>query len=84
MPEPYRPIPCSFYDVLELAALKGQPVLLGFRQEDGREAEQEVRIVGLDTQGGAEFLRTADGLRLRLDAIAHLDGQRLSDGHCAR
>ena len=65
---PYRPIPCSAHERLELAVLRRQWLTL-----DVAGAAQRVLPVDVYTQNGAEWLRARDAsgasVIFRLDAL---------------
>ncbi len=66
----YAPIDCGFYDRIEAAAMRGQPVALVL---DGERAVT-ARILDVGARGGADWA-DVDGLGpVRLDAILELDG----------
>lgn len=69
---PYVPIDCGFYDRLEAAAMRRQPVALVL--DDGRDVT--ARLLDVRAQDGADWAEV-EGLGLvRLDAIRVLDGVR--------
>ena len=82
MSEPYQPIDCSLHDRLEDLAVRRRPVRI--RHRDGSASGDGVGgdVVELDdvivdwfARDGAEYLRTAGGVEIRLDRIVEVDGQ---------
>ena len=68
----YVPIDCGFYDRIEAAAMRRQPVALVL---DGERAVT-ARILDVGARDGADWADT-DGLGpIRLDAVLELDGVR--------
>lgn len=74
---PYRPISCSFYDELELAALQQRLCLVHYRDEEGGELRVQSRIRQLLTRDGEEFLQLDTGEWVRLDRLIAIDDKRL-------
>ncbi len=72
MTSDYHPIDCDLHDRLEAAATIGRVCVLQFRDGD-TVAQVEDRIVDVFARDGAEFIRTADGVEVRLDDIVSLD-----------
>lgn len=76
MTEPYKPIPCALYDRYERAILTRSLLMISWR-EDGRQRQDRVHVLALETAEGQEFLDFKDGgqrrHRVRLDAIRVLD-----------
>ena len=72
--DPYVPIACSLHDHLEAAATLGQPVSLRYLTPEGEAETRDERIVDLPTRQGAEYLKLASGLELRLDRILEVNG----------
>lgn len=77
----YVPVDCGFYDRIEAAAMRRQPVALVL---DGERAVV-ARILDVGARGGADWA-DVDGLGpIRLDAILELDGvRRPGAAACAR
>lgn len=65
----YKRVSCNFYDQLELYATLKQTVLVRYKNQEGNEEEQELKIKTFETKNKEEFLISNDGLRLRLDNI---------------
>ncbi len=68
----YKHIPCSLYDALEAAALRGAHVALRTTEEEGQ--ERIIRVVDLVSRDKQEFLvardaETDEELLVRLDAV---------------
>ena len=71
--KPYVPIPCSFYDIIELSAMRLQKVLLVLNSEKGEEYEIKTTIVNTQTRKDGEYILTRDG-EFRMDRIVSLNG----------
>lgn len=66
---PYRPIDCGLHDILLDRATRRVVVAIRHRAPDGSEATTTDRIVDVYTAEGAEYLRTAGGVVVRLDEL---------------
>lgn len=71
---PYDPIPCGFYDRLEVAAMRGTPVALTVVDAEGRPQPVSARIRDLQARDGADWADVEGHGWVRLDRIAALDG----------
>ena len=69
----YRPIDCSLHDRLEAAATLGRTCTVAYRQDDAIHVIEDV-IVDVFARAGAEYLKTASGLEIRLDRVEALNG----------
>jgi transcriptional antiterminator Rof (Rho-off) len=81
----YRPIACEAYSVLEVLALRREPVTVHAVGDDGALVEHRGRVADLRTREGAEYLVLHDdreGVVLRLDRIEDIytDSQRVYPG----
>ena len=68
----YQPLNCDLHDELEIAAMRGKPVQLQWREHDGttREAIGVIRDIEVGKDG--EFLlfeANGERLRIRLDLL---------------
>lgn len=77
MIKPYQVINCDFHDVLEVAAMQRQTIVLDYVAADGVQKEIKSQIVDVFAQAGADYLRLIDGELIRLDQIVAIDGLRL-------
>jgi Rho-binding antiterminator len=70
----YKPIDCSFYDELELVAMRGSETEIVYL-----EGEKPVRkrciIQTIESKGGAEYLVLTDKTEIRLDNLLSIDGK---------
>jgi Rho-binding antiterminator len=71
----YLPIDCSLHDRIEDIATGRRTVALRYEDDAGSHDTQDA-IVDWVTHDGAEYLRTAAGLSIRLDRILEIDGVR--------
>jgi hypothetical protein len=73
----YKPVDEEILEDLEvLAALKKQ-CLIKFEAENGGNPEIKSRITGIYTVGGVQFLKTEEGLSIRLDKLIQVDDKLL-------
>ena len=66
---PYRPIDCGLHDILLDRATRRVVEAIRHRAVDGSHATTTDRIVDVYTEDGAECLRTAGGVVVRLDDL---------------
>lgn len=76
----YRPIDCSVHDELLALATLGRVTDIAFQDERGEEQAVRDRIADVFTRSGAEYLRTAGGLEIRLDRLRLVDGRAVPGG----
>lgn len=76
----YKPIACSFHDVLLHHATLKDEVELVFYVDKVQETVK-TRIIDVLTKAGEEFLIISDGSSIRLDHIVSINDQYLSH-HC--
>lgn len=79
----YEPIDCSDHDRLESLATLRQIARISYRDPDGGLREVEDLIEDVYSRDGAEYLRTAGGEEVRLDALVSVDGKRRAAGEDA-
>ena len=72
----YSPIACALHDRLESFATLRPVVRIEYVADNGDVRAAEDRIVDVFARGGAEYLRTASGLEIRLDRLETVDGIR--------
>lgn len=70
----YKPIDCSFYDELELIAMRGSEAEIVYL--DGEKPMRKRSIIKtLESKGGAEYLVLTDKTEIRLDNLLQIDGK---------
>lgn len=74
---PYKPIDCGFHDHLLAWATLRRPVVITYRDHSGNVVQARDVIVDVYTDQGAEYLKSAGGLQLRLDAILEVEERRV-------
>lgn len=74
MAKEYKPIACGLYDELELRALRKNKILLSYKDENNNINSLECVIADLFSKDKIEYLKTDNGLIIRLDDIIELDG----------
>ncbi|WP_337872817.1 hypothetical protein [Ignavibacterium sp.] len=74
MNKDYKPIACGLYDELELRALRKQKTKITFKNDSDHVQTIDCIISDLFTKDKAEYLKTSDGLIIRLDDILEVDG----------
>lgn len=72
----YEPIDCSDHDKLEALATLRQRARIAYTTENGGTEQVEDLIADVYARDGVEYLRTAGGQELRLDALVSVDGMR--------
>jgi Rho-binding antiterminator len=72
----YAPIACALHDRLESIATLGATVRIEYVDDGGATQRADDRIVDVYARGGAEYLRLAGGLEIRLDHLETVDGIR--------
>lgn len=68
----YQPLNCDLHDELEIAAMRGKPVQLQWRDVDGTRRTGMGVVRNIEVSNGEEFLIVeVDGerLRIRLDQL---------------
>ena len=70
---PYKRINCSFYDELELRAMRDKKVLIEVHPQFGGQ-QIESRILTFEVKDHAEWMVLPDDVRIRLDHIRAVDG----------
>jgi Rho-binding antiterminator len=77
MTKPYQVINCDFHDVLEIAAMQRQLVVLVYLDDVGRQWSIKALITDVFARAGADYLRLASNELIRLDQIIAVDGLRV-------
>lgn len=70
----YKPIDCSFYDELELIAMRGTETEIVFLEGENPVRKRSI-IKTLESKGGAEYIVLIDKTEIRLDNILQIDGK---------
>lgn len=70
----YKPIDCSFYDELELIAMRGSETEIVFLDGENPLRKRSI-IKTLESKGGAEYIVLIDKTEIRLDNILQIDGK---------
>jgi Rho-binding antiterminator len=78
--DPYRPIACSLHDRLEALATLGRVVCVEYRSPGGAVERVDDRVTDIFTRDGAEYLCTAAGREIRLDALMSVGGVAFESG----
>lgn len=74
----YTPIACSVHDKLEDTAVRRTVANFVMREEDGGTREFQDRVQDLFARDGVEYMRTAEGLEIRLDRLESVNGERVT------
>ncbi len=77
----YQPIDCNFHDKLLDRATRKSKVMLEYDHSNGRQKE-EVVFKDVYTKDGEEFLLTENGMKIRLDQIVSIDGEKPPQKNC--
>lgn len=80
--EKYTPIGCQYYDVLELNASRKTVCAIAYFETEKSVRTVESTIEDIFTKDKVEFLRLADGTKIRLDKILSVNDTQFY-GHCA-
>lgn len=68
----YQPLNCDLHDELEIAAMRGKPVQLQWKESDGAQHKALAVIRDIEVRNGEEFLLfdvDGESLRIRLDQL---------------
>lgn len=71
----YRPINCSYYDVLESHATIGDLIEIVLKTKEGNNQSFNDRIINLEARNGEEFVIMESGNVFRLDTIVSINGE---------
>ncbi|MGI9543641.1 MAG: Rho-binding antiterminator [Cyclobacteriaceae bacterium] len=74
----YKPINCSFYDLLEQAATLGTACSINYKTGD-KEVVLKGKIIDLYIRQKVEYLKLDTGEEIRLDSLVSLNGTNLTD-----
>ena len=76
--ETYKPISCSFYDIIEASATLKKLVQIRYFNIDEEEVlECNANIVDVYTEGKEEFVALSNGTIIRLDHIISIDSEKV-------
>ncbi|QDV43967.1 hypothetical protein Enr13x_38280 [Stieleria neptunia] len=81
MDEPYTPISCTFYDQLEILAMRKSPTTIRYRDAEEHEQQTTAVVVDVYSKDKQEWVKLDDGTIIRLDRLISADGHPLS-GEC--
>lgn len=70
----YKPIDCSFYDELELIAMRGSETEIVYLDGE-KPVRKRSSIKTLESKGGAEYMVLTDKTEIRLDNLLQIDGK---------
>lgn len=73
----YKPIDCSFYDILEALATKKRYVRIQYKTELHEFQTVDALIKDLYSKQGIEYMLLANGQEIRLDLLVNVDGHYL-------
>lgn len=71
--KPYKPINCSYYDHLEIFAMRKTLVAIKLKGEEDNEVLITSRITNLKAIDGEEFMYLEDGSVHRLDLLISIN-----------
>lgn len=74
----YQPIACSVHDKLEETSVRGTVAHILVREADGGEWEVQDRIQDIYARDGVEYMKTAEGLEIRLDRLRAVNGEAVT------
>ena len=75
----YKPISCDYYDYIEQYAMKAEPVIVEYMDQDSMIRSMEDVIVDTRVSNGEEFIQLKSGKEIRMDHIIRLNDHILSD-----
>lgn len=78
----YRPIACSLHDELQLRAMRRSTCSVEWSDESGAPRSIRGVVVDVFARDGVEYLKLDDGLEIRLDRLARVDGVEFTDADC--
>lgn len=77
-PQPgYRPISCSFHDILEANATLRKNIEICYLDEQGERVQLHQVITDIYSKDKVEFIKLQNGQSIRLDYLITVDGQSL-------
>lgn len=75
----YKPISCSFHDILEHLAITRMPAQISFVDAHGLPQQRHASVRDVYSRHGAEWVVLSSGETLRLDQLRAVDDARLAD-----
>jgi Rho-binding antiterminator len=82
MNESYQPIDCSFYDELEVLAMRKSNCVIEFRSDDNTITSVEDVVADVYSKNKEEFLELRSGQIIRLDRLIRVNGKSPPDDSC--
>ena len=79
--EQYRPINCSFHDMLLAKATFKESCKIQYLEDKNQHTIQDI-IVDVYTKDKAEYMVLKQGLIIRLDYIISINGELLPESNC--
>lgn len=73
----FKPINREILEELEVLSALKKHCLLKFEAENGGTPEIKTRIIGIYTLGNEQYLKTEEGLSIRLDKLLQVDDKPL-------
>lgn len=73
----YKPIDNEIFEELEVLAALKKHCYLKFEAENGGTPEITARITGVYSLGDGQYLKTEEGLSIRLDRLVQVDDKTL-------
>jgi len=70
-----KKVSCDFYDELETLAVMRKVCKIEFWNENGTRTIIQDQIKDLYSREGIEYLETANGLKVKLNALINVDGK---------
>ena len=80
--QPYQPISCSFYDELELLAIRQKECEIIYRDGAGTLQSTTTKIVDFKIEEKVEYMILENGEKIRLDFLISVDGIKLEGYSC--
>ncbi len=71
---PYKPIACSFYDIIETAAVKKSDINITYLNNGEITERVNVQITSINSKNKAEYITLSDNTEVRLDKILTING----------
>ncbi len=75
----YIPIACDYVDYIEILAIRRTPVTIAYLERGEEILVEDDRIITWETKSKEEFLITKSGLKIRMDFIISINGQKPGD-----
>jgi Rho-binding antiterminator len=65
----YKPISCSYHDILESLSVMRELCNIVYVDEEHVQHSAKARIIDIFARGGEEFIRLDNGILIRLDRL---------------